>query len=355
MTLGRVKTILTVLAFNVVLTAALFCLLELGYRIYTDGWSGAINKIVSGVPYSNLGTSNWVIFDEELGYRLNPERPNINERSVRHAEIVIPKPPGLHRTIVLGDSIPWDAKGFVTYLGEALKARGNFEVINAAVPGYTGYQELTLFKRYLVAADADLLIWSYCLNDNFRFLHQFDEKGQMLVTSEAWQSLRNHSAWDYIVSRSYMLSALKVWFLAARQERAARTKSRFPWDSRVDFNVAWKDFTWGAHESHLREMKGILAQGNTKLAVVIFPYEPQLEFRHEQEDPAYVTKPQRLLKALCQEYDVPCLDLFPAFVPAYDRGERLYRDGIHLNDAGHRLTTSLIQEFLTAHGLLPGV
>jgi lysophospholipase L1-like esterase len=348
----RLKAIVPVLLFNIALTVALFGLLELGYRIYTDGLTDAIDKIVSGVPYSNLGTSNWVIYDEELGYRLNPERPNINALSVRHAEIAIPKPPGLHRTIVLGDSIPWDGKGFVTQLQEAMKSQGNHEVINAAVPGYTGYQELTFYKRFLLPADADLLIWTYCLNDNFRFLHNFDSKGRMLVTDEAWQSLRIRSTWDFIVSRSYVLSSFKVWLVGANQRRADRNSSAYPWESKVDFNIAWKDYSWGAHEHYLREMTRLVRSRQTRLAIVIFPYEPQLTSRHDARRD-YVTKPQRLLNALCHEYGVPCLDLFPPFSAAYDRGEKLYRDGIHLSDEGHRLTTSLLQAFLLENGLLP--
>src|SRR5688500_12129701 len=98
------------LLINIAIFLLAFGLLEVTYRIYRDGFRKAFVNIVdlSQVPYSNLGTSNWVIYDNELGYRLNPDRPDINALSVRHDEITIPKPAGLFRILVLGDSIPWD-------------------------------------------------------------------------------------------------------------------------------------------------------------------------------------------------------------------------------------------------------
>jgi lysophospholipase L1-like esterase len=351
----KLKRIIIILLSNAVITLVLLGLLELGYRIYRDGFSKAFGNIVkhSGVPYSNLGTSNWVIYDDELGYRLNPDRPNINRLSVRHGEIAIPKPPSLYRVIVLGDSIPWDKGGFVSHLREELNGRGNYEVLNASVPGYTTYQELLFFKRYLLQTAPDLVIWSYCLNDNHRFLHQFDEKARMLLTTEATESLEIKSTWDFLVSRSYVLSSLRVRFIAARQQSAEKNRSKFVWENQMDFNIAWKDYSWRSYEEHLREMINLLRNGKTKLAIVIFPYEPQLNHRHDVVNHEYVTKPQRLLNVLCQKYRVPCLDLYPEFSASYDQGQRLYRDGIHLNDKGHRLTTSILDSFLLRNELLP--
>jgi lysophospholipase L1-like esterase len=350
----RLKRITTVFLVNAVVTLVLLGLLELSYRIYRDGFSKAFANIVnrSEVPYSNLGTSNWVIYDDELGYRLNPGRPNINRLSVRHGEIAMPKPPGVYRVIVVGDSVPWDNPGFVNHLREHLSARGNYEVINASVPGYTTYQEVLFFKRYLLQTEPDLVIWTYCLNDNHKFLHQFDEKGGMLTTQEARESLKVNSTWDFVVSRSYVLSGLKLRLMALKLQRAEKTRSKFVWETQTDFNVAWKGHSWRSYEAHLREMVGLLARGKTSLAIVIFPYEPQLTHRHDVANHEYVTTPQRLLNALCQKYRVPCLDLYPEFGASYDRGERLYRDGIHLNNSGHRLTTSLLYDFLLRNKLL---
>ena len=78
-----------------------FCLTRTRVQNTRGCFFNAFANIINyySVPYSNLGTSNWVIYDAELGYRLNPKRPNINSRSVRHEEIVLPKPQGTYRII----------------------------------------------------------------------------------------------------------------------------------------------------------------------------------------------------------------------------------------------------------------
>ena len=82
------------------------------------------------------------------------------------------------------------------------------------------------------------------------------------------------------------------------------------------------------------------------VVIVIFPYEPQLQLRDDKPNRDYILKPQRKLAALCAQYQVLCLDLYQSFAAEYDRGERFYRDGIHLNEYGHRFTTGKISEFL---------
>ena len=93
--------------------------------------------------------ASWVIYDAELGYRLNPGQRGINSLSLREREVTIPKPHGLYRVVVLGDSIPWDRGGFVELMSARRADQPQFEIINSSVPGYTSYQELVFFKRYL--------------------------------------------------------------------------------------------------------------------------------------------------------------------------------------------------------------
>ena len=337
---------------NISILLSLLVLLELFYRIYLDGFTAAIAKFFEypAVPYSNLGTSNLIIYDEELGYRLNPNRENINSLSIRHHEISTPKPEQLFRIVFLGDSIPWDRSGFVSQLQSRLDTRGSYEVINASVPGYTSYQELRFFERYVSKTDPDLVIWTYCLNDNHKFLHRFDERAQMLWTREAEESLRN-SPGDKIISRSYLLNSLRLRFAAVTRQVVEKS-SRYPWEGAIDFNIAWKDYSWNSYEQHLKKMVRMLRERGVPLTIIIFPYEPQLDYRNATDDYAYVVKPQRILVSLCKKYQVPCLDLLPPFSEWYDQGKKLFRDRIHLNDTGHRVTTAMIEQFLINNRLL---
>jgi lysophospholipase L1-like esterase len=340
-------------AVNVLVFALLLVIAELSYRIYQDGFVGAFRNIArsSTAPYSNLGTSNWVVYDPDLGYRLRTGREGVNSLAVYGPEIVIPKPPGLYRTVVLGDSVAADDPGFVGHLGDRLRSRGAFEVIRAGIPGYTAYQEVLFFKKHLVATTPDLVLWAYCVNDNHRFLHRFSEDGNMLWTDEARESLKINSAWDRIGRRSRLLTLLRVGVFA-HAKGGGRRRGKFRWEDSIAFSAAWKDHTWADYESHLLELKEALQQHNGRLAIIIFPHEAQLLVRSDKDNHEYIVKPQRKLTALCQKHDVPCLDLYPAFSAEYDHGKKLYRDGIHLNDRGHRFTTDRISRFLSEKGLL---
>jgi lysophospholipase L1-like esterase len=302
------------------------------------------------VPYSNLGTHNWVISDPVLGYRLNPGRKGINSLSIRDKEIVIPKPKGLFRLIYLGDSIPWDKHGFVDYTRETLVKEGNIEVINAGVPGYGTYQELMFLKIYLLQTSPDLILLTYCLNDNHKFLHHFDEKAKMLQTKEALESLKINSEFDEIISRSYLLTRIKAGIELRWKHN---TKSRFPWESRTDMGIAWKDRPWVYFEEYLVEMKDVLSKKGSRLAIVVFPFEPQLNEEYLRADYNYVLKPQKILEKLCDKHNIPCLDLFQPFHNRQKQGVRLFRDGIHLNDNGHKLAAEEILRFLHERMLLP--
>ena len=348
----RLFKISALVTINILIFLFLFAIIEIGYRIYHDGFSGAFNS----VPYSNLGTSNWVIYDKDLGYRLNPDREKINNLSIKGEEIAIPKPNGLYRIIFLGDSIPWSNPGFVDYTRESLRGKGSFEVINAGVPGYTSYQEVLFFKRYLSQTDPDLVIWTYCLNDNHQFLHRFDENARMLLTEEAKESLQINSYWDKLVSRSYILSLIRFTIISHnKRSNLDNVEYKFIWEKLPDFNIAWKDYSWLGYEENLVELKNLLHKRGGKLVIVIFPHETQVLYGLiKKENYDYIVKPQHKLLSLCKKYAVPCLDLYPSFINEYfqDRRRLFKKDMVHLNKEGHKLATLELSKFLVEKGLL---
>jgi lysophospholipase L1-like esterase len=350
---------LFVVAVNVGLLVVLLLLVEAGYRIYRDGFPGAFTKLVEGVPYANLGTSHWLVSDERLGYRLNPLPPEINERSVRHPEIEVPKPAGTCRLIFLGDSIVWAAPyvdpsaGFVELTRQRLAAPA-FEVINAGIPGYTAYQELEFFKEWLLDTDPDLVIWVYCLNDNHKFLHRVNEDAKLLWTEEAEKSLEINNSWDKLVSHSYVLTQLKLGVLAT-VKKATKPKRKFVWKERHDMNIAWKDYSWPRYEEYVEEMKGILDERGIGLCIVVVPFEPQIvTHRYTPDEYDYVFSPQRHVAEICGRLDIPCLDLTqPLSEYQYAHQQGLFvADNVHLNEIGHTVAADEIREFLRGNGLL---
>lgn len=343
---------------NLLVFLLLFAAAELAIRVHHDGFAVTFEAMMHRkAPSSNPGT-RWVIDDEELGYRQNPAMEGINERSVVHGEIAVPKPPGLYRVLYLGDSVAAASKAkprenFVSFTRDFLETQGNYEVINAAVPGYTSYQEVLFYKRYLADTNPDLVVSVYCLNDNHRFLHRFDQKGRMLLTDEAKASLQVHSpTGNYIVSRSYFLTSLRMRLLSLKKQTAGAHHA-FEWEDSIAFNNAWKDETWPNYESDLCMLKELVESGGGKLAIIIVPYEPQILHRNDKEHAEYVLKPQRKLIELCKKYQVPYLDLYQTFCAQYSEKRTLYLDGVHLNPAGHRIAADQIDQFLMAERLVP--
>lgn len=350
---SKLWRIAKIVIVNMLVLLVLFLVLELSYRIHRDGVPEAFTNIANyfrDVPYSNIGTGQGVISDEILGYRLNPAQKGVNSLSTWGDEIAVPKPTQVYRIIFLGDSVLAQNPGLVDYTRDRLPHQGKIEVINAGVPGYTTYQELMFLKTYLLATSPDLVILGYVMNDNHKFLHRFDAQGHLLVTNEAAESLKVNSIFDLIVSRSYVLTRIKVGLEAMKRQPSP---NGFTWESREDVNTAWKDESWEAQEEYLKEMQGILIQKGGKLAIVIFPFEPQLDDGLLSSDYNYTVKPQRKLAEICDRHAIPCLDLFQEFHTAKQQGVKLYTDGIHLTDEGHRLAGALIYRFLGQNALYP--
>jgi len=320
---------------------------ETAMRISRKGLiEGALSYFSPEVEESVLGVSDWVIADPEIGYRLNPDKPGINDQSMKEAEVVVPKPAGTTRIIVLGDSLPFGGNpGFVDLLKERFRSNPSIEILNASTPGYTTYQELKFLERYILPLEPDLVVLIYCMNDNHTFLHRFDEEASMLWTKQAKEEFAIKNATDKFISRSYFLSYLKLELL--NKSTATAGDSEYPWDNEIDFSIAWKDYSWPDFDARIRQMQESLKQKQAALSVVVFPLEAQLELELYRKNPSYVLKPQYEVQRVTEKYGIPHLDLYQSFYDATNNGSsRLYTDGIHLSEDGHREAAWAIEKFL---------
>ena len=352
---SNLKTIrlFVIIILNGIFIILVFFIAEIGYRLYKDGFLGMLTNLTKywDTPYSNLDSNSLFIYDKELAYKFNPKMPGINELSIRHSDFIIKKPQGVYRIICIGDSLLYSFKGKVykNYKSEDATNKITVEVINAAVPGYTTYQELIFLKKYLLQTSPDLVILNYCLNDNHKFLHRFEEN--MVWTAEAEESLKINNIFDKIVSRSYMLSKIKLFFIS---KKITGSKSKFQWENRTDINTAWKDYSWVNMAAYLKEMKQLLNQRGIRLCIVVFPVKFQFDQKLLDSHYDYVLKPQRKMKYICDKYKIPMLDLFPYFYDAYLKRVELFEpDGLHLNKGIFKLIEEKILSFLDRIGYLP--
>jgi len=247
---------------------------------------------------------------------------------------------------VIGDSVAWPRDGFVQLLAEMLGDKA--EVINAAIPGYTVYQERILLERYLIQYKPDLVIQQYCLNDNMRFLHRFSPKRGMIWTEEAQRALfpKEGDVLSWLPSESYLAVRLRLAYI-----RWSRPSYDYPWDGAFDFVKGWQDEGWDFFRDEFTVIRKTVGDAGARLTVVMFPYGPQFRRDLLTKDEDYVLKPQRLMRIICETAGVPLLDMYPVLASA--GGGELLLDGIHLSDEGHRITADALYKHLVAASLIP--
>lgn len=333
--------IANLLGFSLVLGGVEFAVRWRAEHGFVPAWRSLFSP---SSPLSDLGTGNVLIADPDLGYRFNPALPGVNSIGIRGPEIALAKAGGKERIVVLGDSVAAPANGFVTLFREALHGRA--EVINAAVPGYTTYQERRLLERDLLRLRPDLVLLQYCLNDNHRFLHRFDAQAHMLFTEEARRAAlpSGSGVIAVLVRHSYLALRIRLALLSFRASRPA-----YPWEDQPDVATAWQDDAWKIFAGHLAAIRDEVAGNGGRLAVLMAPYRPQFDSALLAKNARYVLKPQEKMTEICTELGVPLLDLYPVF--AAHGGSRLFFDNYHFNAAGHRITAASLLEFLRVHNL----
>lgn len=120
-------------------------------------------------PYNRLPLQG--VFDGERytwGHQVQTNRYGFRER-----EFEIPKPPGVYRVMVLGDSFTWGyglaPEERYAAVAEARLNRASggrrFEVLTFAIPGYSTISQRNLLEEYRHEVEPDLIVVGFCLND----------------------------------------------------------------------------------------------------------------------------------------------------------------------------------------------
>ena len=322
-----------------------FGLLEAGFRIH-DGVRVLQQE------------ETWAIFDPEVGYRLNPKYGDTNPDGLRDHPIT-PKA-GRFRVLMLGDSVAYYGDDIDdTYVGRLRTRLAHdpdgppLDVVNAGIKGYTNYQELVFLKKYGLKFEPDLVGVGFVLNDLHRTLHQFQVRNGRIVgqtydfTPDAVQSV---DSWLYRLARkSVFLRWLWRRLSIANAAVELTGKKGFSFDYRPDFNTAWKDASWPAIESQLREMTELGVTHGFRVFVVVFPFGEQYREDYLARDREYVLKPQRKLAVICGRFKISCLDLYSQL----NRSAHLEEDNIHLTKAGRARVAEVLAAFLKAERLVP--
>jgi len=303
-------------------------------------------------------------------YALNPRRPGISLQGLRDRDFAIPKPPGTHRILVLGDSIAYGVgvapgETFAKVLERQLDRPGRrVEVINAGVLGYTAYNE----ERYYAARgrdfQPDVVVVAFCMNDVADpelhwsgTRHEVGEIPAAAIPDPAYHA--THVA--RILGPRLPLIGRGSEIL--RRIALLRDPRRAPsWATHLSTRVGdrlWPTYVTGEDDLDIRVLtdpespqwrwlRGVYARlrqevdgDGARLVILVVPLAFQLE-------DGYPFLPQREFARYCREARVECVDVLDAmrahraegmFPPAQDD----WADVWHPTAAGHRVIAAALE------------
>jgi lysophospholipase L1-like esterase len=303
-------------------------------------------------------------------YRLRPGaelsaadgiRYRINAEGFRDRPRARPKPAGVYRVIVLGDSIAFgygvsSEDAFPARLERGLARAGptpRIEVLNFGVNGYNPYNEAALVEQLAPVYGPDLVLVQFCVNDlNDPTLHfdastaqtlgalpalAFPNPGARLPPAPEHGAARRACAPQDLCARMRALLR-RAW----PAFDAATVAATFAPRDGAEHVVEW---------SWLREryagIAATAASRGARFGVIVFPYAGQLE-----RGDAALAQPE--LARLGAEHGWETIDLLRAFRDAQARGGGpLLFDLWHPTAAGQAVAAEAIGRELVCRGLVP--
>jgi lysophospholipase L1-like esterase len=298
---------------------------------------------VDGYSIRVYGKNNFVVkkpfdlsFFESKGLRIEAAPFHINNLGNRGNDMSLVKPPGIFRVVFFGDSITFgyyveENDTFVARVGREipsmLSPECKVEVINAGVSSLNARDIFNHIKEKAIPWSSDMVFWSFYVNDIF------DLEGDVLfpVRCLGWMSFLRYTALGRAVGSIIFSSKLGA-----------------------NLGIDYKNPTnllvengWRSVEQDLASTQQLLRAHNIPLVVLIFP--SAIQISRTWTRPHY----QLRLRNLCEKYNIPYVDLLPAFEKTAKADELYFSgDSIHPNAYSHLITASEIMCFLKKN---PGI
>jgi lysophospholipase L1-like esterase len=299
------------------------------------------------------GYGNAVEFDyrPEVGWVHTPNQEastvgrwtvRINSTGFRGPEYRTPKPSGLFRILLAGDSFTFgygvaEDSTYGAQLERLLSGRPptceSVQVVNGGVNGYNTEQEVAFVQQLGLQLEPDLVIIGFNPND----IMEAAEGKTMLRYPALKKALGRSAVYQFFVPR------LKSVVLRRAGEQYDSTIAKF---IAGDPSVADRG-------ERVRRVIDSLAdvgkKGDFRLAVAVFPFADQVygaPMRHW---------PPEIFDRLEAASGIPVLDLLPAFRAAARQGQDLFLNEPthHPNPSGLHIVATELHHFLEARGLLP--
>ncbi len=392
------RQLITIFSIQLII---IWVLLELGLRILAPFNHNLrvllYNPHLLG-DYEQINTLEALLNTRPRGFKPYAKREGfvLNSKSFRTKEYSSQKPAGVYRIVLLGDSftaasggVPYSQHWGVLlekYLNNIILANrwpvpnqlaNPVEVIKLGVGGVGPRFELRLWQLEGSKLQADLVILAFCIGNDFT-----DEQ-TMALTSSWSELLLENSYVAQLIRNLYRLTGVTQPQEILLKESSADENLRGGYElidnkvydsnqstfSRTAFlPIVAERMAITRPTNHakfialLNNLKSVLlllrdnvAKAQAKLVILLIPDEYQVYPALLQEAANYVDTlpatyqvdlPQTALLAFCEQHQISCLDLLPAFrVPA--KTPTLYRlQDTHWNIVGNQLAAQELAKYL---------
>jgi len=269
------------------------------------------------------------------GYALRPNFAGVTKFGVpihvsslglRSPEIAIPKPPGMRRVLVIGDSVTFgagvdDDAPFPHQLELLLRdaVACPVEVVNAGVSGYNSTKELDYFANEGQLVEPDVVVVYEVENDR-EITHPI--AGGLASTLKEWIGYRS-----YVVNATLYAYRLMHWRVEA--EAAGGDRALYEAQQR-----AWGTLP-GARESldALHEIGRLARAKGTRVVLASHP---------NNVDPAVDAERNRLLREVADAEGMGFVDAAPAFRGYTTEQLTVSKTNLHPSALGHRLIANAL-------------
>ena len=312
-----------------------------------------------------------------------------NSQGFREPERVLARTGTAPRVLALGDSFTWGAgvsydEVFVTRLEQALQQTApGAEIVNLGVPAWGPHEERHLLETYGIQFGPDLVMLNFFVGNDIQNKRGSDTNLTeiLVVAGQSYYVHRNGNwvhdtlgpdRWYLYHNLNYLIQVgMSRLLRMTRSQEGSMAVESAPLVSRPRYLKAihersdiyrkersrFFDFHWANTRATLLAIRDFLRARKIPLLVVLLPDHVQLDPRLQKEYLASVggapedydfQKPQRVLRAWCEENGIPVLDLFPAFQAEEDLAQLYFANDIHWTSEGHRLAAGEVLPVLQA-------
>lgn len=272
-------------------------------------------------------------------------------------ELTIPKPRGVVRVLMLGDSY---TEGY--YAEDTVSARlearltnlfpdVKHEVINGGCSSYSPLLEYLRLKHQLVQLEPDLVVVNVDPSDIFDDAERygatavFDATGEPLAAGGYVNRFRRGAEW--IKDWSYLARVASWYWRTRHADKGSAEMTYVPYHSSIPPESAQWQKEVAATMANLRRIIEYCRNRRIRIAVTTYPHR-----RHLAPNPGealWHRGYERRIQELCDKEHVPFHSAYDDIAAAYRVGQPLYWESdVHFTPVGQRVwSESIIRFYLT--------